>query len=189
MFLTTLTNKLRIARNEANEDTTLLNLATSGDYGNMPALIGDTGIGVFSLLREEHESEILMTANGVELFFCAGPVAGATFAWRLLSWRVQGPAQLMAIGTGELGEQAVIRYPHDPDTPVVDRFWADHLTVTWYNWPKRVKATDAGNSNSAAAIWWDSCGRPFYKVEIEDADGLWKVSGECGDVAAYWGLW
>jgi hypothetical protein len=188
MFLTTLTNKLRIARNEANEDTTLLDLTTLGDYGNMPALIGDTGIGVFSLLREEHESEILMTANGVELFFCAGGATGRTFAWRLLSWRVQGPAQLMAIGTAELGTQAVTRYPHNAEV-ATDRFWADHLTVTWYNWPKRVKATDAGNSNSAAAIWWDCCGRPFYKVEIEDADDNTKFSGQAGNVAAYFGLW
>ena len=188
MFLTTLTNKLRIARNEANEDTTLLDLTTLGDYGNMPPLIGATGIGVFSLLREEHESEILMTANGVELFFCAGGATGRTFAWRLLSWRVQGPAQLMAIGTAELGTQAVTRYPHNAEV-ATDRYWADHLTVTWYNWPKRVKATDAGNSNSAAAIWWDCCGRPFYKVEIEDADDNAKQSGQAGNVAAYFGLW
>lgn len=187
MFLTTLSSKLRIARNEANEDTTLLDLTTLGDYANMPSVLGATGIGVIDLLGEEVESVTEMKANGIEFFFCGGSAAAKTFGWRILSWRVGGPAQLSAVGTGELGTQAVTTYPHDPDAVATDKFWADNLVVSYYNWPKRVKATDTGNSNSSASVWLDDCGRRYFKIEITDADG--STGTEAGNIAVYWGIW
>jgi len=186
MFLTTLSQKLRIARNEANEDATLLDLTTLGDYTNMPTVLGGTGVGVIDLLGEEVESVTQMEANGIEFSFCGGSAPGKTFGFRGLSWRVQSPAQLFMVGTGELGTQAVVTYPHNPNAEAADKFWADNLVVTWYNWPKRVKATDTGNSNSAASVWLDNCGRRYFKIEIVDASG---IGAEAGNIAAYWGLW
>jgi len=185
MFLTTLSQKLRIARNEANEDTTLLDLLTLGDYANMPAVLGAIGIGVIDLIPDKHESVTVMKANGIEFFFCGGLAHSKTFGWRILSWRVGGPAQLSAVGTGELGTQAVITYPHN-GAIATDRFWADNLVVTYYNWPKRIKATDTGNSNSSASVWLDDCGRRYFKIEITDADGT-GIKAE--NVAVYWGIW
>lgn len=186
MFLTTLSQKLRIARNEANEDATLLDLTTLGDYAHRPAILGATGIGVIDLLDEEVESVTQMKVNGIEFSFCGGSAAGKTFGWRILSWRVQGPARLAAVGTGELGTQAVVTYPHNPNAAATNKFWADNLVVTWYNWPKRIKATDTGNSNSQASVWLDDCGRRYFKIEITDANG---VGAEAGNLACYWGMW
>lgn len=151
----------------------------------MPNVLGDTGVGVIDLLGEEVESVTEMKANGIEFSFCGGSAAGKTFGWRILSWRVRGPARLLAVGTGELGTQAVGIYPHNTST-ATDKFWADNLVITWYNWPKRVKATDTGNSNSEASIWFDDCGRRYFKIEITDASG---VGAEAGNIAAYWGIW
>lgn len=186
MFLTTLSQKLRIARNEANEDTTLLDLTTLGDYANMPTVLGATGIGVIDLIPDKHESITIMEANGIEFSFCGGIAAGKTFGWRILSWRVGGPAQLSAVGTGELGTQAVVTYPHDPDAIATNKFWADNLVVIWYNWPKRIKSSDIGNSNSQASVWFDNCGRRFFKIEVTDADG---TGAKASNIAAYFGIW
>lgn len=185
MFLTTLSQKLRIARNEANEDTTLLDLTTLGDYANMPTVLGATGIGVIDLIPDKHESVTVMEVNGIEFSFCGGSASGKTFGWRILAWRVQGPARLAAVGTGELGGQAVVTYPHN-GAIATERFWADNLVVTWYNWPKRIKATDTGNSNSQASVWLDDCGRRYFKIEIIDASG---IGAEAGNLAVYWGMW
>lgn len=185
MFLTTLSQELRIARNEANEDTALLDLTTKGDYANMPSVLGATGIGVIDLIPDKHESITEMMANGIEFSFCGGVAAGKTFGFRGLAWRIQGPAQLFMIGTGELGTQAVVTYPHNGNT-ATNKFWADNLAITYYNWPKRVKATDTGYSNSQASVWLDDCGRRYFKIEITDADG---TSSKASKIAVYWSLW
>ena len=185
MFLTTLSQKLRIARNEANEDTTLLDLVTLGDYANRPAVLGDTGVGVIDLLGEEVQSATEMKANGIEFMFCGGDATGKIFGWRLLAWRVSGPARLVAIGTGELGTQGVTTYPHNGAT-ALGKWWADNLVITWENWPKELEATDTGNSNSVASIWLDDAGYRFWKIEITDASG---IGAEASNIAVYWGLW
>ena len=191
MFLTTLSSKLRIARNEANEDTTLLDLETLGNYANMPDVLGATGVGVIDVIGEKVESTVEMAANGIEFFFCGGSAEGKTFGYRILAWKpCNGFARLVAVGTGELGTQAVVRYPSVPgggDGPATNKFWADNLVVTWENWPKEVEATDTGNSNSGGSVWLDGCGYRFFKVEITDADGV--TGTEAGNIAVYWGFW
>jgi len=197
MNLTTLSQKLRIARNEADEDSTLLDLTTSGDYANKPSVLGSTGVGVIDLLAEDTESATEMDANGIEFMFCGGSAAAKTFGFRILAWRPgNGPARLCAVGTGELGTQAVVTYPHNGNATGVtsggvftaeDRFWADNLVITYENWPKDVEATDTGNSNSVASVWIDDCGYRYWKVEITDADG--STGTKAGDIAVYWGLW
>jgi hypothetical protein len=187
MNLTTLSQKLRIARNEADEDATLLDLTTLGDYENRPSVLGDTGVGVIDLLAEEVVSATEMDVNGIEFMFSGGSTAGKTFGFRILAWRnSNGPARLAAVGTGELGTQAVVKYPHN-GSEATDRFWADNLVITYENWPKEVEATDTGNSNSVASIWLDAAGYRYWKIEITDADG--STGTEAGDIAAYWGLW
>jgi len=192
MNLTTLSQKLRIARNEADEDSTLLDLTSKGDFANKPSVLGDTGVGVIDILADEVVSvfESLSSetrVNGIEFIFCGSSAAAKTFGWRLLAWRnLNGPARLFAVGTGELGTQAVVTYPHNGAT-ATNRFWADNLVVTWENWPKDVEATDTGNSNSVASVWLDDCGYRYFKVEITDADGT--TGTEAGDIASYWGFW
>lgn len=191
MFLTTLSQKLRIARNEANEDTTLLDLTTLGNYANRPVILGATGIGVIDLLGEEVISATEMKANGIEFFFCGGSAANKTFGYRILAWKpANGFARLAVVGTGILGTQAVIRYPVVPgggDGPATNKFWANTLVITNENWPKEVEATDSGNFESVASVWLDDCGYRFWKVEITDADNV--TGTEAGNIAVYWGLW
>lgn len=185
--LTTLSHKLRIARNEADEDSALLDLTTAGDYASKPDPLGATGVGIVDILADKHESETETEVNGIEFFFCGGSAAGKTFGWRLIAWRnSNGMARLMAEGTGELGTQAVVVYPHN-GAAATNKFWADNLVITYENWPKEVEATDTGNSNSAASVWMDDSGYRYWKVEITDADG--STGTEAGDIASYWGLW
>lgn len=189
MFLTTLSDNLRIARNEADEDGTLLDLTTKGDYANRPAILGTTGVGVIDLHRPdgtEEDTTGQMRANGIEFMFTGGSAADKTFGWRILAWRIKGPARLAAVGTGILGTQAVITYPHNGET-ATSKFWANTLVVTNENWPKEVEATDVGNFESVASVWFDDAGYRFWKVEITDADG--STGDEAGDIASWWGYW
>jgi hypothetical protein len=189
MFLTTLSDNLRIARNEANEDSTLLDLTTKGDYANRPAILGSTGIGVIDLHRPDGTEEEVtgqMRVNGIEFMFTGGSAAGKTFGYRLLAWRIKGPARLAAVGTGELGAQAVVTYPHNGNA-ATNKFWADNLTVTWENWPKEVEATSNTSKDSVSSVWLDDAGYRFWKVEITNADGV--TGTEAGNVAVWWGYW
>ena len=187
MNLTTLSHKIRIARNEANEDSSLLDLTSEGDHASMPSELGATGTGVIDVLSDKYAGETETEVNGIELYFCGGSAAGKTFGWRILAWRnCNGPARLAAVGTGELGTQALVTYPHNGET-ATNKFWADNLVITWSNWPKDMEATDTGNSNSVASVWFDFSGYRYFKVEITDADG--STGTEAGNVAAYWGLW
>jgi hypothetical protein len=183
--LTTLSHKLRIARNEANEDSTLLDLTAKGDAANRPSVLDDT-VGVIDLLKDEVESVTWMKVNGIEFYFCGGTAADKTFGWRLLAWRPTGPARLAAVGTGTLGTQAMITYPHN-GLAATNKFWADTLTVTWENWPKQVETTDITGHNTVASIWLDTCGHRYFKIEITDADG--STGTEAGSVSSYWGYW
>lgn len=188
MFLTTLSDNLRIARNEADEDGTLLDLTTKGDYANRPDVLGDSGIGVIDLHRPDGTEEDItgqMRANGIEFMFTGGSAAGKTFGYRILSWRIKGPARLAVVGTVELGTQAVVKYPHNGET-ATNKFWGDNITVTYENWIKEVEATDTGLSNSVASVWLDDAGYRFWKVEITDADG--SSGTEAGDVAVWYGI-
>lgn len=191
MFLTTLSQKLRIARNEANEDATLLDLTTKGNYANMPSILGATGIGVIDLIPDKHESITEMKVNGIEFFFAGGSIADKTFGFRILAWKPSnGFARLAVVGTGILGTQAVIRYPAVPgggDATATNRFWANTLVITNENWPKEVEATDAGSFESVSSVWMDAAGYRFWKVEITDADGT--TGTKAGDVSVFWSLW
>lgn len=190
MLLTTLTHQLRIARNEANEDAALLDLTSEGDYAQMPAILGATGVGVIDIVGERHESTIEVPVNGIEFYFCGGNLDGRKFGYRILAWKTaNGPARAVAWSGGDtcfLGTQKVVKYPHNGNT-ATNKYWSDHLVVGNYNWPKRVRATDVGIFNSVGSIWFDACGYRFFKVEITNADGV--TGTEAGNMAVYWSFW
>jgi hypothetical protein len=151
--------------------------------------LGDTGIGVIDLHRPDGTEEDItgqMRANGVEFMFTGGSAAGKTFGWRLLAWRIKGPARLAAVGTGELGTQAVVKYPHNGET-ATNKFWADNLNVTFENWIKEVETTSNASKDSVSSAWLDASGYRFWKIEVTDADG--SSGTEAGDVAVWYGIW
>ncbi len=190
MILSTLSYQLKIARNEADEET-YLDLTTAGDYASKPAVIGATGKGIVDIFADRHESATISRVNGIEFFFSGGSAAGKTFSWRIIAWRnSNGMARIMAEGTGELGTQAVVRYPLVPGggtAAATDKFWADNLVITYENWVKEVEATDTGSSNSAASVWCDDAGYRYWLVEISDADGA--TGTEAGDITSFWSYW
>ena len=185
--LTTLSHKLRIARNEDDEDSSLLDLTSKGDHPNMPSVLSGTGIGVVDVLSEKVVSETETVANALHFIFSGGVEAGKTFGWRLLAWGNSNyPAKLAAVGTGVLGTQAVVTYPHN-NSVATSKFWADTLTVSWENWFKDIESTDTTGHNTYADIWLDGAGFRYWKIEITDADG--STDTEAGDIAVYYGYW
>ena len=52
----------------------------------------------------------------------------------------------MATGTGILGSQAVVKYPHNA-APATNKFWADTLVITNEYWMKEIEATAAGGNS------------------------------------------
>lgn len=179
--------KLNVARLEGNEDSALLDLTTAGDFANLPA---DTIVldlfkySVFADDQQDRPVRPIHKANGIEFFFCGGSAANKTFGWRILAWKNEnGMARLAGIGTGTLGTQAVVKYPHNGDT-ATNKFWADALTVTTKNWPKPIKSGDTSGNNTATSVWTDDCGYRYWKIEITDADG--STGTEAGNIAVYW---
>ena len=189
--LTTLAHGLLIARNEADEDASLLDLTTEGDYASMPSVLGDTGVGVIDLLKDKYDGATEMIVNGIEFMFSGGSAANKTFGWRILAWKTAGgPARLLGVGTGILGTQAVVTYPLIPTggtTAATNKFWADTLVVTARNWPKGIESTDPVGNNSVSSIWVDDAGYRFWKIEITNADG--STGTEAGNIAAWYGYW
>lgn len=182
MILHTIVTKYEIARYEADEDTsTILDLTTSGNFANIPTASGTTYLGAFDIHGGLTQS---MKVNGIAFAFTGGDATDKTFTWKLFAWRnLNGAATQVAEGTGTLGTQAVVTYPHNSAT-ATNKFWADTLTVTWYNWYKKVDSTDETGHNTKAEIWLDACGYRWWYVEIADADG----ATEAGDIAAYYGF-
>ncbi|KKN70115.1 hypothetical protein LCGC14_0434400 [marine sediment metagenome] len=189
--LTTLAHGLLIARNEADEDVSLLDLTTEGDYASIPSVLGNTGVGVIDLLKDKYDGATEMIVNGIEFMFSGGSAADKTFGWRVLAWKTaNGPARLIAVGTGILGTQAVVTYPLIPGggtALATNKFWADTLVVTARNWPKGIESTDSVGNNSVSSIWVDDAGYRFWKIEITDADG--STGTEAGDISVYFGYW
>jgi hypothetical protein len=182
MNLTTLSHQLNIARYEANEDASPLDLTAEGNFDNMPSASGTTFLGAFDINKGLTSD---MKPNAICFSFTGGTAAGKTFTWKLFAWRPSnGFAKQVAQGTGTLGTQAVVTYPHNGET-ATDKFWADTLTVSWYNWFKRVRSTATTGRNSVAEIWFDACGWPWWYMEIADAAG--GPGSEASNVASYYG--
>ncbi len=180
--LTTLTHKLFVGRQEAAANTTFSdNLAIAGDFANKPS---DT-IDVLDLVQLDpnagsspaHFAETVV--NGLVFYFAGGDANNDAFTWKLFAWRNEnGPAELAADGTGILGSQAVVKFPHN-GLAVANQFWADTLVVDNEYWQKEVEATGVG-SNSVSKVWIDISGNRFWYVEIPTS---------VGDMSIFVGYW
>ncbi|MCP4537777.1 MAG: hypothetical protein GY832_11590 [Chloroflexi bacterium] len=184
MILTTVAHKLQVARYLAAKDATLgteLDLTTEGDWANKPAEdLSNTYLGAFDVSKSI-TSEIKV--NGLAFSFIGTGGANKGFKYKIFTWRSEnGCAHQVAEGTGTLGTQAVVTYPHNGAT-VAGAYWADTLTVTWYNWYKRVDSTDTTGHNTHAEVWLDAGGARDWYIEIDDPD-----SGDAATlVGAYFG--
>lgn len=172
--LDTIQNPLTVLRAEADEDTSLIDLTSEGDFAQKPS-------DAFEILTDE--SGLNSLVNDAFIMFSGGNAALKIFTWRLFAWlRANGPAQLVASGTGILGSQAVIIQPNG--SAATNKFWADTLVVTTFSWPKQVKTTPGGGNNSVAQISLELMGRKYWKMQIEDADG--STGDQAGDISVYW---
>ncbi len=189
MLLTTLTHRLFVARNEADENgvagaPAIFVLATEGNFAQMPSTALDLQkVDLFSPREVKHLAE--MKQNGVAFSFMGSSAAAKTFTYDIFTWgNENSPARHAVSGTGILGTQQVIVYPHNNDATVTDRFWADTLTVTWENWPKEVESTDEVGHNAVAEVWMDDTGSRYWFIQISDADG--STGTEAGDISVFY---
>ncbi len=198
--LGTISHKLNVARLENHEDGNggtappAFDISTAGDFANRPQGSGTNYSGVLDLFErsvyatDQQAAPIrpILIPNGIEFFFAGGSAADKTFGWKLYAWRNgNGMARHLATGSGILGTQAVVKWPHDPITSVSNRFWADTLTVTMQNWLKPIRSGDTAGNNTATSIWTDNCGYRYWYIVITDADG--STGTEAGNVSSYWG--
>lgn len=172
--LDTVHSSYTLLRAEADEDSTTLDLTTKGDFANKPSSViqlraRDDGLG--------------HGGNAIEITFCGGDAANDTFTYKLYGWRrINGPARMIATGTGTLGTQAVVIYP-DSGATATNKFWADTLTVT-ARWLGTVASTDTTGNNEVASLQFDFYGFEWLYCEITSADG--STGTEAGDVSAYY---
>jgi len=165
MILSTVAHQLHIARELSAFDTDLttnLALTTEGDYAQKPT--ATTGyLGAFNVNKGLTNE---MKVNGIAFSFIGTGVENTRFKWKLFTWRAgNGYIHQAAEGHGDLGTQGVIKFPHNGGT--TSSLWADTLTVDWYNWYKRVDSTDTTGHDTVAEIWLDTCGHPWWYIEIE----------------------
>lgn len=184
MPLTSFTHRLFVGRAEAAANSTFSDtLATKGDSDNRPtATIDVLDPGFLDPTTEVTKNlsiQAISKANGIVISFAGGNADDDAFTWKIFGWKNQnGPAELVADGTGVLGSQAVVKFPHN-GVAVANQFWADTLVVSNNFWIKRVDATDIG-SNSVAKVWFDTAGYRYFLIETPTAVGV---------MSAYFGYW
>ncbi len=188
MILTTLSHRLFVARNEADENGAtgapdIFVLATEGNFAQMPSTALDLQKLDLFLPREvKHVAE--MKQNGIAFSFMGSSAADKTFTYDIFTWgNENSPARHAVSGAGILGTQQVIIYPHNNEATVTDRFWADTLTIAWENWPKEVESTNETGRNTVAEVWFDAAGSRYFFIQISDADG--STGTEAGDISVF----
>ena len=177
MNLTTPSHKIFVARTEAAANTTFsATLATKGDFANKPT-------GTIDILDPAFLDPITGSAkavkiiansdiNGLMFSFAGGDTADDAFTWTIFAWRNEnGPATIVGNGTGKLGSQRVIKYPHNGLAPDSARYWADTLVITNDRWFKEIEATSVGG-NSVSHVWFDACGYRYFLVEMPTSVGV-----------------
>ena len=164
-----------LLRSAAHEDADLLLLTGSeGNFANKPSGAVQIPASV---------SEGASAINAIQVVFCGGTANNDTFTYKLYLWRKgNGPAELAATGTGTIGAQDVVLYPHN-NQAATSIWWADTLTVT-SRWVKTVSTTDSSGNNEIAKLVFDGCGYEWMWVEITSADS--STPGEAGSVSAYY---
>lgn len=164
----------KLLRAEANENASVIDLTTEGDFAQKPAS---------AIQLRTRDDGTGHGGNALEFVFCGGAAADKNFTYKIYAWRrVNGMARMMATGVGTLGTQAVVKYPHNGATATL-KFWADTLTVT-HRWMKTVYSTDTTGNNETASIHVDFSGHEYFYVEITAADG--STGTEAGNVTVYY---
>jgi len=189
--LTTRTTRLYVARNEADENgapgaPAAIVLATESDFAHMPTTALDLAKKDLFLPKDGQVFGEL-EQNGLAFSFSGSGAANKTFTYDIYAWAAEnGPAKHIVNGTGTLGTQQVVVYPHNgvATSESETRYWADTLVVTWENHLKEVESTDIVGHNSIAEVWFDGTGLRYIFIEISDADG--SSEGEAGDVACFY---
>ncbi len=95
----------------------------------------------------------------------------AAFTWRLYGYRnTNGVAELLAYGTGNLGDVAATVHPIT-DVAATDLYYADYLTITAQYWIKTIAVVDVGaSSGEVAKIVFDLAGLEHLLLELTDCD-------------------
>ncbi len=186
--LTTLSVPLHVARNEAEENgaagaPAIFVLATEGDFAQKPTTALD--LATKDLLTPKIAQPLgELEQNGLAFSFTGGSAADKTFTYDIYVWaNMNGPAKQIINGTGILGTQQVVIYPHS-GTAATAKFWADTLAVTWENHLKEVEATDTIGHNTISEVWFDATGMRYVFIQISDADG--STGTEAGDIAVFY---
>ncbi len=189
MILTTLSHRLFVARNEADENGAtgapdIFVLATEGNFAQKPATALDLmKLDLFLPRASVPFGEIKQ--NGVAFSFMGSSAANKTFTYDIFTWGNENhPAKQVVNGTGLLGTQQVIIYPHNNVATTTDRFWADTLVVNWENTLKEVESTDTTGHNTIAEVWMDDVGARYWFIQISDADG--STGTEAGDISVFY---
>ena len=115
--------------------------------------------------------EVRYGRNGILITFLGiATDQTAAFAWRLYGFReLHGPGQLIAHGTGNLGDVAVVKHPVTGET--ITAFYADYLTITAQYWHKIVSVKDIGAaSGEIATIFFDGMGISHLLCELTDCN-------------------
>jgi len=100
-------------------------------------------------------------------FFGIATDQTSAFKWKLYGYRWNGPAQLIAYGTGNLGDVAVVAHP--VTGAAVTAYYADYLTITAQKWPSAVAVYDVGaSSGEIATIVFDGLGISHLRLELTD---------------------
>lgn len=188
-YLVTKSSPLYVARNEADENGAagapdVFNIATEGNFAQMPSAVLDLAkIDLF--IPKEGQKFGVLVQNGLAFSFTGGSAAGKTFTYDIFAWNNEnGPAHWLINGTGILGTQQVVKYPHNGET-ATSKFWADTLVVTWENVLKDVESTeDTTGRNSIAEVWFDATGFRYFFIQISSADG--STGTEAGDIACFY---
>jgi len=167
----------RLLRAEADENASEIGLTTEGDFAQKPA-------GAISLSSVLSAGALHYPVNAIQFIFCGGAAADKTFSWKIYAWRVtNGPAELLAYGTGTLGTQAVVKYP-DSGSTATSKFWTDTLAISAQGLPKTFTLADYAGGNRVAKLTGDLCGYDWIYCEITSADGTTGV--EAGDISVYY---
>ena len=192
MNLTTPTHKLFIARPEDDENgasgapAVFVN-ETAGDFANKPdGTVDVLDPAYLNPVTEISKGQVLTSkskVNGIVLSFSGGSAADKTFTYDIFTWANEnGAAKHTVNGTGILGTQQVVKFPHN-GVAAPGKFWADTLVVTWENHPKEVESTDIIGHNSIAEVWLDMTALRYLFIQISDSDG--STGTEAGDIACY----
>lgn len=187
-YLTTLSHKLYVARQEADENGAadapdIFVLATEGNFAQKPSTALDLQKKDLFIPQSLIGPAVLIQ-NGLAFSFMGGAAADKTFTYDIFTWANEnGPAKHTVNGTGILGTQQVVVYPHN-GVAATSKFWADTLVVTWENHPKEVESTDTTGHNSVAEVWLDGTGLRYWFIQISSADG--STGTEAGNISCFY---